>query len=172
MNNVTLLFFLGVAGITAIIYGLEFLLTKAVSSWSEKRSIARILRGERADKPTSQLLRGFGIAFDSTGFSVRSVKEAAARISLRWHEIDKVTVFKRDLFTYDFICMFLAKADGTGLELDEELGGWDEFSNSLPLYLPGCQPLENWVMEVAFPAFETKATDIFRRDSHQTIKPA
>jgi hypothetical protein len=59
--------------------------------------------------------------------------------------------------------MLLEWADGTGIELDEEMAGWTSLTESLPRHLPGCKPWAEWFMTVAFPAFDTNAAEIYVR---------
>jgi len=94
---------------------------------------------------------------------VRSDKRSANTLQMAWNDIARVTAFKRDLMTVDCVCMLLADADGHILEVDEEMAGWQELCEALPQRLPGAKPFHEWFMQVAFPAFATNGTDIFRR---------
>ena len=80
-----------------------------------------------------------------------------------WEQISEITVFKRDLYTYDLICLKISRSDGLEIELDEEDGNWEELVKVLPTYLPGTTEWADWFTDVAFPAFESRDLTIFTR---------
>ena len=84
--------------------------------------------------------------------------------ALRWSDVEAVEVFKRDLFTYDLICVQLWTKEEESVEFDEEDPNWKELMVALPTCLPGCKPWGDWFSEVAFPAFETKLQRVFERN--------
>ena len=55
--------------------------------------------------------------FEKEGF----LKRASVRHigMIRWKDIERASVFKRDLFTYDLICLELALGTGDVFELDD-----------------------------------------------------
>ena len=80
---------------------------------------------------------------------------------VEWGKVSRVVAYKRDAMTHDVIALgFL----GTGIDVNEDMEGWDELLKKLPEYLPGCQPFEQWFQTVAFPAFAMNPTDIYRRE--------
>ena len=80
---------------------------------------------------------------------------------VEWGKVSRVVAYKRDAMTHDVIALgFL----GTGIDVNEDMEGWDELLKKLPDYLPGCQPFEQWFQTVAFPAFAMNPTDIYRRE--------
>ena len=82
---------------------------------------------------------------------------------LRWPEVARIDAYKRDRFIYDRICLFVARADGSGVELNEEMDGWKLFCEALPQLLPGCKSFDDWFGTVAFPAFATNKTELYAR---------
>jgi len=82
--------------------------------------------------------------------------------TMRWEEVDTARAYKRDILTYDRICISLDSETRT-LELHEDMEGWDAFLKTLPTSLPGCPDGDAVWRAVALPAFETKETVIFRR---------
>jgi len=129
-----------------------------------RAKVERLRREEAAGVPPNPDDYHYAIAFDSQGFTVtdlRSQKKAAVATS--WSGICLVTAFKRDLFAVDCICLHLAGADGTGVELDEEMAGWNRLMDALPTQLPGCKPHSEWSSAVAFPAFAANPTQIYLR---------
>jgi hypothetical protein len=123
-------------------------------------------REEEAGIPPSPADYNYAIAFDSQGLTVTNIRgkkpEAIAR---SWSSICVVTAFKRDEFTVDCICLYLGDADGLGVELDEEMAGWNRFVEALPMHLPGCKPHLEWFSAVAFPAFAPNPTEVYSRSS-------
>ncbi|MEM7600212.1 MAG: hypothetical protein AAF357_02215 [Verrucomicrobiota bacterium] len=80
-----------------------------------------------------------------------------------WTQISEITVFKRDLYAYDLICLRVLLGDGVEIETDEEDVNWNLLVNSLPTFLPGTIEWPSWFSDVAFPAFEACAQTIFSR---------
>ena len=83
--------------------------------------------------------------------------------SLTWDEVISINAFKRDLYVVDRVCLGIDLSDGSSIELDEEMNGWDALTQKLPEYLPGCKTFGEWYLEVAFPAFQLNMTVIFER---------
>lgn len=164
MSETTITILVSVA-ITSAIVLLFFVLNRIVASWNARRRIARVQSDVKAGKPVKRPAPTHLVEFDSEGFTVRAVQPEANPSSMKWSEVVKVTAFKRDLFAVDLICVFLSTADSSGIEVDEDMGGWDEFVKGLPNNLAGCKAWEQWFTEVAFPAFDPKMTEIFNRHS-------
>jgi hypothetical protein len=111
------------------------------------------------------------ITFNSTSFAVTPHKAVRANsLSMLWSEVCSAVAFKRDEFIVDCICLFLAREDGTGVETDEEMEGWTEFTAALPTYLPGCRLWEEWFWKVVSPAFAPNPTEIFRRKAEIKVR--
>ena len=90
-------------------------------------------------------------------------KNESGNKSFQWDDAIRLTVFKRDLFAVDRICLEIELKNGESIEVDEEMKGWDSLVQKLPEYLPGCKSFGEWFEVVAFPAFELNATRIFER---------
>ena len=103
------------------------------------------------------------VELDSSGFALHSRPRSGEVHSMTWAEVTQVSVYKRDMITTDMICMFAKKLNGEGLQLDEEMDGWQMFVDSLPVHLPECKPWSDWFMRVTVPAFETNHEVIFQR---------
>ena len=91
---------------------------------------------------------------------------------LTWEETISIKAFKRDLYVVDRICLGIELKDGSGVELDEEMSGWDSLVEQLPEYLPGCKKFGDWFEIVAFPAFQLNLTTIFERSNDPRAKQA
>ena len=87
--------------------------------------------------------------------------------SLTWDEVISINAFKRDLLVVDRICVGIELRDGSEIEVDEEMNGWDSLVQKLPEYLPGCKTFGEWFQAVAFPAFQLNMTVIFERVATQ-----
>jgi len=92
-----------------------------------------------------------------------TIENESGSRSLAWDETISIKAFKRDLFTVDLICLVIELIDGSGIEVDEEMNGWDSLVQKLPEYLPGCKSFGEWFEVVAFPAFQLNMTSIFER---------
>jgi len=136
------------------------------------RKVERLRREEAAGNPPSPRDYHYAISFDSDGVTVADLRGRKPESSVvRWAEICRATAFKRDLFTVDCMCLFLARADGTGVELDEEMARWKIFVEALPEHLPGCKPWSEWFSVVAFPAFATNETHVYDRTGPRIAQP-
>jgi hypothetical protein len=80
-----------------------------------------------------------------------------------WSRIVAIHAFKEDLLVIDRISLRFGLDDGTSVVISEEVEGWKDLVDALPDYLPGCLPFHEWFFAVAFPAFETNPTELYRR---------
>lgn len=125
----------------------------------------RLRREEAAGQPPNPADYHYAIAFDSQGFTVTNLRSPGQEVVAKsWSNIRLVTAFKRDLFAVDCICLRLDGTDGVGVELNEEMAGWNRLVEALPMTLPGCKPHPEWFMAVAFPAFAANPTEIYSRN--------
>lgn len=130
------------------------------ADWA-RRYCARLRREEEAGVSPKAADYRHAISFDEEGFTVRDLREQKPPVTMRWRHVERVRLFKRDLLTHDCICMFLADAQDIGLELNEEMAGWNAFVKELPVHLPGCR--SDWEKSVALPPFATNETELYRR---------
>lgn len=141
---------------------------------SAKSLVERLRRGEAAGVPPSARDHRYEIRFDAAGFAVADLRSADPHCyRMAWEDVHRGVAFKRDLFTVDCICLLLEGAGEQDIELNEEMAGWSTFVEALPSSLPGCVPWPDWFTVVAFPAFETNETEIYRRGPtlNAAIKP-
>ncbi|MFO0985592.1 MAG: hypothetical protein U1E76_28300 [Planctomycetota bacterium] len=136
--------------------------------WFRPRSVRlkveRLLREEAAGIPPSPRDYRFAIAMDSAGLTVTDLRRKNTEpLGMRWIEIHRVIAFKRDLFAVDRLCLLLADADGLGIEVHEDMARWRALVTALPQHLVGCKPWSEWFAAVAFPAFATNQTEIYKR---------
>ena len=83
--------------------------------------------------------------------------------SVMWKTVISIKAFKRDLYVVDRICLGVQLMDGSGIEVHEEMKGWDALVQKLPEYLPGCKTFGEWFETVAFPAFQLNETSVFEK---------
>jgi hypothetical protein len=137
---------------------------------SSRLTVERRRREEAKGVPPSPRDYEYAISFDDAGFTVTNLRNKKAEpFGMKWAEICQVRAFKRDLFAVDCICLFLARADGIGIELDEEMARWNTFVKLLPQHLEGCKAWDAWFSAVAFPAFVPNETEIYVRPKSQPV---
>jgi hypothetical protein len=78
-----------------------------------------------------------------------------------WPEVTKATAFKRDLAIVDLICIEFIHRDGSVIEVNEEMMGWEQLPERLPSYLPGCFDRSELLGAVMQPPFATNETVIY-----------
>ena len=107
----------------------------------------------------------YEIVHDETQVSLSwlTIENEKGSSSLAWAETVSIRAFKRDLLAVDQICLVIELRDGRGMEVHEEMNGWDSLVQKLPEYLPGCKSFGEWFAVVAFPAFQLNMTMIFER---------
>lgn len=83
---------------------------------------------------------------------------------LRWNEVGAVLAYKRDCLMIDQIRVALADLSGlVRIDISEEDAGYRMLIDELPRRLDGCLAPEEWFTRVAFPAFATNMTELYRR---------
>ena len=126
------------------------------------RLVRRVMSDVRQNK-TMPIAAITGISMAGLAYQWYSDKGKTNHIGeFPWGAVECATVFKRDLFTYDLICLQLKVADDV-IEFDEEDLNWKELVEAMPNHLSGCILWSDWFTEVAFPAFETKERLIYRK---------
>jgi hypothetical protein len=107
------------------------------------------------------------IQHDVSGMT-RTVSFSDGSVSIatvEWRDVTTVVAFKRDLFTYDLLCVEIVTPTDR-LELDEEMDGWANMLEELPVYLPGTLETSQWWNNVVHPAFVTNPTPLFVKSEH------
>jgi hypothetical protein len=141
-----------------------FFLVHFINRWQTKRIIKNILRDIKEGKPSKPRNYDFEIVFDSQKVSVCSLKnESANPCSISWNKTNRVTAFKRDLFSVDCICLLFETTDGMTFEVNEDMKGWLKLLEAMPTHLSGSKPFADWIFDVASPAFAPNPTEIFSR---------
>lgn len=85
---------------------------------------------------------------------------SVSQTRLRWQDVNGVVAYKRDLATVDLICLGFSSPMG-GVEVHEEMQGWDALTDALPAYLSGVPSSDQWWGKVAQPPFTTNLTKLY-----------
>jgi hypothetical protein len=99
--------------------------------------------------------------------TLKAGDEVVASVPIR--DVLEVISYKRDLFSVDLICLGFQWEDAGKeffIELNEEMAGFGELQGRLPSLFSLRDP--EWWSEVAFPAFETNYTVLWRHDDPAT----
>lgn len=124
--------------------------------------VERRRHDEAAGVPPSPSDYHYGLTIDSRGFIVTDLRDKTHEtVATFWTDIRRATAFKRDMFTVDCICLQLDRADGTIVEINEDMAGWNRLVEALPKQLPGCKSYSEWYSSVAFPPFTANPTEIY-----------
>ena len=104
------------------------------------------------------------VSLQDNGFQLHTAGQLAnSGRRFAWQEITSIVAYKRDLVTYDRICLAIEGAS-TAVEINEADYGWDAFIRAAEKNLPGSVPLDTWWPAVTQPAFATNLTTIYRRE--------
>jgi hypothetical protein len=100
-----------------------------------------------------------------SGFSLREEQEGEVPPigTWPWSSVNEVKAFKRDLLFVDLICLRFSMADGSSVELNEEMVGFDSLVAAMPSQLSGCPTFEEWWHPVAVPAFSPNERVLYVR---------
>lgn len=111
------------------------------------------------------------IVLEEAGLEVVDSTRPAAKLIARldWADVTRAMAYKRDLFAFDVVCLLFELADGRRIELDEELGGWEQLLEVLPSALPGALDRGRLLHAVVQPPFATNGTVVFVRDSRHAV---
>lgn len=98
------------------------------------------------------------ISVEDDGFRV--IKETKVLSSTNWAAVKNVTAYKRDAFATDLICVAIRDGEHT-IEVNEEMEGWRQLLEILPMKLHGFPLRGAWEMKVALPPFATNVTTLW-----------
>lgn len=108
--------------------------------------------------PFDVIYNDLGIfSYSDDGFTI--TLENAAR-SIKWSAIERITAYKRDLMTYDLVCMDITY-DNRMLTIHEEQPGWYQFIRKTKIVFPEIP--ESWDVDIVLPAFETNWKVLYQR---------
>jgi len=104
------------------------------------------------------------VIFNRLGLSLASRPDSTGQVhQIEWSKVDAVYAYKQDCLSVDQICIMFADLGGeVRLVITEDDAGYQQLVERLPLHLPGCLAPADWFRRVAFPAFETNWTELYR----------
>ncbi|MET0250997.1 MAG: hypothetical protein ABW203_02360 [Novosphingobium sp.] len=97
------------------------------------------------------------LALADAGFRLRHGSHSA---SVGWAQIERIVAYKRDLFTYDLLCLLIQTTAGI-VEIHEDMEGYATVEAAMADAL---QLGSEWKLAVLFPAFAGNPTTIFARE--------
>lgn len=107
------------------------------------------------------------LSLESDGFAC-TWRGKTTKVS--WSEVLEIFAFKRDLWTYDMICIgFRVSEDGNYYEIDEEMPGYNAVVAAMENAFPGIVKREAWFHSVAFPAFATNLKTLWGAEKMRVI---
>lgn len=104
------------------------------------------------------------VHWDENRITVSDARSASTD-SIYWQSIRRVSAFKRDLLTYDQVCVAFAIDNGTSIEIDESMENFVDLMEAAPDHLSGFVAFADWYLDIATPAFETKLTSLYERQN-------
>lgn len=108
--------------------------------------------------PFDDIYNDLGIfSYSDDGFTV-TLDDAPCFI--KWSAIERITAYKRDLMTYDLVCMDITY-DNWMFTIHEECPGWYQFIKKTKAVFSGIP--ESWDVDIVLPAFETKWVVLYQR---------
>jgi hypothetical protein len=141
----------------------------ALRQWarSPKRQIEGWLRQiEAGEKPDFQVRTDYdyGLVLTDVGFEIQPLKaQAEETVRVEWERVNEANAYKRDLWSTDQICIAFKMEDEIFIEIHEEMRGFGEICEKLPVVLSGALSPSQWMMEITVPAFEPCLTPLFAR---------
>lgn len=101
---------------------------------------------------------------DSEGVTLRDRLFDKRLWQVRWSDVERIVAFKIDAMIVDHICLgFYVTSSSTMWITDEETSGWDTLNHELATRFGVV--VEQWLGDVAFPAFATNEIVLWRRSS-------
>ncbi|PUB25902.1 hypothetical protein C8J95_11269 [Elizabethkingia sp. YR214] len=111
----------------------------------------------RDASPKSSLDEDGIFSYDNSSFTIRFVEEIK---TIRWDDIVLISTYKKDLLTVDCIMIEIHLKE-TLISINDQAEGYMKFMETASQRLQHFK--KDWFMAVAFPAFETNETVIYKR---------
>ena len=157
---------IGTAAVVALLLLRHWLRSPA---HSVERFIRQIEAGERPDIP-ARTNYDHDLVLTDEGFEIRALKgQSGDVVKVDWARVTQASAYKRDLWSTDQVCIAFAMDDQTFIEIHEEMRGFCELCERLPIALPGALVFSTWYLDITVPAFETRLTRLFTRDTPPSL---
>jgi hypothetical protein len=90
-----------------------------------------------------------------------AVEDGKLTFGVRWTAVEEVFAYKRDCLTVDCIYLGFRRTDGQSIEVPEEDPNYSELVKAMEIAFPDHKA--DWWAGVAFPAFATNYTTIWKQ---------
>ena len=77
-----------------------------------------------------------------------------------WNDIKELHAYKKDLLTYDEICIDIVLPESI-ITITEEIEGWVEFTEKMNKIFPSIN--KEWYADIMLPAFKTNFTILYKK---------
>lgn len=98
--------------------------------------------------------------FHKQGFTISFEDEER---TINWDSIQTIQAYKKDLYTYDLICLDIHLQEGDGFSINEETPGWFKFSQRIKEQFNEVD--KGWDIDIITPAFEANHTILYSKET-------
>jgi len=102
------------------------------------------------------------IVCNENGLTITFSDPSQPNAFLAWDKVDAVIAYKQDIYTMDQIRLGFVTTGGT-IVVTEDMQGWDELVQQLPIRLPNALSFSEWWERVAQPPFALSLTTLYKR---------
>jgi hypothetical protein len=153
-NSRPVIFWLFVVLFIAVVYKTIHLLTNKNLLFISSEDLKNNTNTSLSDNDSS-------IVFEFTNDELR-IKEKDQLSEVQWTSITTILGYKKDLITYDTICLDIVFNNRT-LTICEESAGWVDLLEALKKQFPGIP--DNWYLDIMKPAFKTNLILLYDRQN-------
>jgi hypothetical protein len=143
-------------------------IARVVIPFKARRTVEKLLKSKIERDPRALENAKYGTVVGGVG-CLKITSDKGKVSELQWNDVEEIHAYKRDLFTTDLICLAFKKS-GTEehYEIHEEMAGYHDLLGVLRSRLP--EFTLDWVLDVAFPAFESKHRIIWKRSPNRAVQ--
>lgn len=153
-NSRPVIFWLFVVLFIAVVYKTIQLITNKNLLFISSEDLKNNTKTSLSDNDSS-------IVFEFTNDELR-IKENDRLSEVQWTSITTIFGYKKDLITYDTICLDIIFNNRT-LTICEESAGWVDLLEALKKQFPRIP--ENWYLDIMTPAFKTNLILLYDRQN-------
>jgi len=114
--------------------------------------------GKSENKSINKKLISGEVVKTDDGILIKYEKDHRSNVNFR--DVEEISVYKRDLFAIDLVCVAFRIADKT-FEIDEHMIGFCSVRENLSSWFAGID--DDWFYNVTFPPFETNQKIIWKK---------
>lgn len=153
-NSRPAIFWLFVVLFIAVVYKTIHLLTNKNLLFISSEDLKNNTKMSLSDNDSS-------IVFEFTNDELR-IKDKDRLTEVKWTNITTILGYKKDLITYDTICLDII-FNNRALTICEESEGWVDLLEALKKQFPRIP--DNWYLDIMKPAFKTKLILLYDRQN-------